>query len=126
MGEAVESINHKQERALVALLEQPTVVDAAAAANISKTTLYKWLKGIDFRQRYLAARRDAVSHAVGRLQQAMTGAVETLETIAADPQAPPAARIAAARTIISQAIKGVEVEDLMARIERLENLEQQP
>jgi len=110
-----------QEQAIAALVEQPTVRDAAEAAGVGKTTLYRWLLTPEFKKRYLAARREAVSQGVGRLQRAMYQAVDALEGIAADPHAPAGARIAAARTIVTQALKGVEVEDLLARVERLED-----
>jgi len=109
-----------QEQAIAALIEEPTVRSAAEAAGVGKTTLYRWLLTPDFKKRYLAARREAVSQGVGRLQRAMYRAVDALEDIVADPHAPAGARIAAARTIVTQAFKGIEVEDLLARLERLE------
>ncbi len=97
-----------QEQAIAALVEEPTVRCAAVAAGVGKTTLYRWLQDPDFKTRYLAARREAVSQGVGRLQRAMYQAVDALEGIAADPHAPAGARIAAARTIITQALKGID------------------
>jgi len=120
MQENLESIDVKQDHALIALLEQPSLSRAAEVAGIGKSTLFRYMQDDDFRKQYMAARRDAVSQAVGRLQRSMTRAVDALDEIVGDRQAPPYARIVAARAIITQAIKGVEVEDLLLRLEELE------
>ena len=61
-----------------------------------------------------------VEQAVSGLQQAAGEAVAVLATIAGDAAQPAGARVSAARTILDQAFRGMEVLDLAARIEQLE------
>jgi hypothetical protein len=47
----------RQEMAVVALLECPTIKAAAAAADVPESTLRRWLKEVDFSDAYRLARR---------------------------------------------------------------------
>jgi hypothetical protein len=112
----------KQEQAIIALLNHPTTKAAGEASGVSETTLWRWLHLPDFQQRYRAARRHLVESSIGRLQQACGDAVETLASISKNTGEPASARVAAARTIIEQSLRAVELEDLAERVERLETL----
>jgi len=61
-----------------------------------------------------------VQHVITKIQHAACDAVETLREIVRDPEKPASARATAARTIIDMAMKGLEYEDLLSRIEALE------
>ena len=74
----------------------------------------------EFKEQYRIARWEAVSQAVGHLQGACSVAVLALTDIAQDVTCPASARVSAARTVLEMAIKGVELEDLAARVEELE------
>lgn len=115
-----QKLSRRQEQAIAALLTCPTLAEAATAAGISEPTLWRWLARPDFQDAYRTARREAVSQAVAHLQQASTEAVETLRRIMQDPEKSVTARVTAARTVLEFAIKGVELEDLAARIAALE------
>ncbi len=52
-----------------------------------------------------------------------TKAAKVLIEVAEDTNAPASARVSAARTIIEQALRGVELRDLMERIDALEALQ---
>src|SRR5215467_4883305 len=54
----------KQEKAIFALLEEPTLKKAAATAGVNPTTLWRWLKTTDFRQAYMLARWKAVQQGI--------------------------------------------------------------
>ena len=69
----------KQERAILALLSEPTLGAVAKAASISDVTLWRWMKEPDFKARLRDARRAVVEGAIGRLQAAATEAVSTLQ-----------------------------------------------
>ena len=73
-----------------------------------------------FKEQYRLARRAAVSQAVGHLQSACSVAVLALTDIAQDVTCQASDRVSAARTVLELAIKGVELEDLAARVEELE------
>jgi hypothetical protein len=116
-----EKLSRKQEAAIIALLSEPTIEKAAAKAGIAKPTLWRWLQIESFQTAYREARREAVSQAIGALQRASGEAVEALREIMQDKEAPATARVSAARSILEFAIKGVEIEDILVRLEALEN-----
>lgn len=116
-----EKITRKQEQAIAALLAQPSVGEAALAANIAESMLYRWLQKHDgFKTAYQAARREVVRQAIVQVQSACGKAVETLRSIMDDSNAPASARVSAARTVLDMAVKAVELEDLEQRIAALE------
>jgi hypothetical protein len=116
----------KQERALLALLSEPTIQAAAQAAKISERALYVWLKEPTFAAAYRAARAQSVSQAVARLQQASSEAVGTLKAVMVDPEAPAPARVTAAKTVLEMALKGTEFAELQRRIAELEHAQDTP
>ncbi len=110
--------SRQEEAALAALLSPPTIAEAATLAGISESTLLRWLQEPTFQQRYRAARREVVEHAISGLQLAAGEAVETLRRNLTCGV--PASEIAAARVISDQAVKGVELIDLAERVDQLE------
>ncbi len=115
-------LNPKQDKALVALLTEPTISAAAKKAGIGERTLHTWLGEAAFSEAYRDARRLAVGQAIGRLQQVSSKAVDALlEVIDTEyTPAPPAVRVSAASKILDLAMKATELEDLAARIAALE------
>lgn len=110
----------KQEDAVVALLSQRSLEDAAKACNIPARTLYRWLKEPDFDSAYRAARRRAYGQSISRLQQGSVAAATTLLKIMVDPNSPPSCRLRAADSVLSHAAKAIEIEDIDARLRELE------
>lgn len=119
-----EKKSRTQEKAIIALLNEPTLKAAAAKAGIGEATLWRWQQEPDFAEQYRTAKRQAVSQAVSRLQQACGEAVDTLRTIMTDDEAPPSSRVTAAKTILETAFKAFEMEELEKRIEDLEKLQE--
>jgi phage terminase small subunit len=115
-----EKITRCQDKAIMALLTCETIAQAAAVAGVSESTLLRWLKDPSFKAAYLEVRREAVSQAVSQLQRLSSEAVRTLQEVMSDTEAKHTARVTAARTVLDMAIKGVEIEDLQARLEELE------
>lgn len=111
----------KQELALQAVISYPTLKEAALAAGISEATLWRYLKESNFNRRLRETRRDAVNHAVIRLQRASSDAVTVLSDLMRKEDAPSAARISAAKSILDYTLRVAEMDRLNARIERLEN-----
>lgn len=110
----------KQELALQAVISQPTLKEAALAAGVSETTLWRYMQDEAFARRLREARRDAVTHAVIRLQRASSDAVTVLRDLMMKEDVPPSARIAAARTVLDYSIRAVEIDELRRRIEEFE------
>src|SRR5688572_29219747 len=106
------------DRALAALLSEPTVAQAATKAGVSESTLLRWLAEPSFKARYRDARRQVVELAVTGLQQATSEAVATLSRNMRCGV--PASEIAAAKAVLDFAVKGVELVDLAERVESLE------
>jgi hypothetical protein len=109
-----------EDRALAALLSEATIVEAATRAGVGEATLLRWLAEPSFKARYRDARRQVVEQAIVGLQQAAGAAVTVLSAIAGDAAQPAGARVSAARTILDQSFRGLELVDLVERIELLE------
>ncbi len=110
----------KYERAVVALLESDSVLEAARSVNIGETTIYRWMKDVEFQALYRDARREVVRQAVARLQRACRQAVDTLTDVMQCGESPASARVTAARAVLEMAFKAVELEDIDARVTVLE------
>lgn len=113
-------LTRKQEAAILALISQPTMKEAATSAGVGETTLWRWLQQKDFQVAYQEARRESVKHAIAKLQNKTGEAVDVLAEIMNNSDANPFARVSAAKAIIEYSIKAVEVEDLAQRVEDLE------
>jgi hypothetical protein len=115
----------KKEEAIVALLTQTGVEQAARAAGIGSRTLFRWLEMQEFQAAYLKARRNAFGHATARLQQASGAAASTLLKIMLDKDAPTSSRLRAAESILTHGAKAIEIEDIERRIAALEESQNQ-
>ena len=108
----------REDAALAALLSEPTIEAAATKAGIGESTLLRWMAEPAFKTRLRAARRSVVEGAIGRLQQATTQAVDALTRNLTCGT--PSVEVGAAKGVLAQAIKAVELVDLAERIEALE------
>jgi hypothetical protein len=115
-----EKQSRKQDAAIIALLAYPTIPEAAKACGVGETTLWRWLQDPDFQVAYRQARRQVVEKAIVELQRACSDAVKTLTRNLNCGQ--PAVEVSAAKVILDQATKGVELSDLVERVEQLESL----
>src|SRR5450755_1799296 len=113
-------LGRKNEQAIVALLAQPNVEQAARTVGIATKTLLRWLQEPTFDAEYRKARRVAFWQSVARLQQASGAAVSTLLKIMVDPNAPPSTRVRAADSVLDHSVKAIELEDIEARVAELE------
>jgi hypothetical protein len=120
MARTKHQLGRKKEEAIVALLSQRSVEEAARIVNVPARTLYRWLKEPEFNAAYREARRAAFSQSVARLQQMSAAAVSTLGKIMVDASAPAASRVRAAHSVLDHAAKAIEIEDLEARLAALE------
>ena len=114
------NLTSNQEKAVAALLSEPSVAAAAAKAGIGERTLFRWLDDPAFADAYRQARREAVSQAVARLQPMSTHAVTVLAMVMADTRVSPSTRVTAAKSVLEFAIRAVELEDLEGRLSALE------
>ena len=110
----------KKDEAIVALLTQRNVEEAAKSIGIATTTLMNWMKLPEFDGAYREARRAAFRQSVARLQQASSAAVTTLLKVMIDPATPHSTRVRAADSVLSHSAKAIEIEDIEARVGALE------
>jgi transposase-like protein len=112
--------SRKKEEAIVALLTQRNIEEAAKSIGIGTQTLLRWLKIPEFDKAYREARRAAYGQATARLQQATGAAVSTLLKIMVDTNAPPSTRVRAADSVLDHAKQAIEIEDVEVRVAALE------
>ncbi len=107
---------------LHALLTSPSVAAAAATANVSPSTVWRYLGDDRFAEAYRAARRDLVGHLRMRFEADAGHAEQVLHDIAGDADSPASARVSACRVIIEGVLKTFEQTEIEARIEEIEKL----
>jgi transposase-like protein len=115
----------KQGEAIVALLVQRNIEEAARAAGVSPSSLLRWMKQPEFQSGLREARRGAFSQAIARLQQASATAVSVVLKMMADPATPASVRLRAADSVLGHAAKAIEIEDIEARVTELERVNKQ-
>lgn len=87
---------------IMALLESPSVAEAARAAGVSRSTIYRRFDDISFTME-LSNARDAVRQArISQLSQAVGLAVDALAEIAGNADVAPAVRVKAAAALLQR------------------------
>jgi transposase-like protein len=112
--------SRKKEQAVVALLSQRNVEEAAKAVGVGPNTLLRWMKELEFDAAYREARRLAFGQSISRLQQALTAAVTTVLKLMVDQNVPASTRLRAADIVLDRTAKAIEIEDIEARVSELE------
>jgi len=110
----------RQEKVLALLISQPNIPTVAKIAGIGERSIYRWMKQEDFATAYRDTRTETVRQALGQIQAAMGAAVGTLLEIMTDPGASAPSRVASARTLIENAIRAVELEEIERRLSIIE------
>ena len=115
------SVTPRQAKAISCLLSEATIAGAASRAGVSEATLRRWLKQDKFTQVYQQARQESYRESLRLLRRAANAAITVLAKIMQDAEAPKTARIRAAEVILEHDRKGVVEEDLLMRIQALED-----
>jgi hypothetical protein len=110
----------KQEEAIAALLTQKSTEDAARVIGVGVSTLRRWMRIPEFDAAYRQARRDAMWQTIARLQQNSGAAAATIFKIMVDLNAAASSRLRAAERVIEYGLRGMETEDIHARVSALE------
>lgn len=119
-GPDTDSLTERQRRALAALLAAPTAKQAAERAGLSERQMKRYRADPVFRAAYQEAQTELLDRAVNQSRQHLIGALSVLSEIAEDVNAPPAARVSAARASVELALKLGEQADVLARLDALE------
>lgn len=96
------------------------VAEIASAVGVCSRTVLRWSKRPAFRAMVDKLRSDLLTAAVGKLLDTAGDAVEALKRNLSCGNA--SAEIAAARSILSTAMRGIEQSDLLKRFEELQGL----
>jgi uncharacterized protein (UPF0147 family) len=112
----------QREQLILALLQQPSLEKAAESVGISRSTAWRISQTAEFQEEFRQARREALSQARARLQQASSAAVTTLVKIMIDPNLPAASRVRAADCILHHAVAALMSEDVLVRLQRVEQI----
>jgi DNA-binding MurR/RpiR family transcriptional regulator len=117
--EIVEPVlSRRHEAVIVALLSNPKIKDAAAAAGVNEATVWRLIQRQDFQQRYREAQAKVFDGALGTLQGVTTEAVAALQRNLSCGT--PSAEVAAAKAILDFTMKARELLDLGDRVKELE------
>lgn len=109
----------KQQKALVALLTQPTK-EKAAATGITSKTLRSYLDDPEFLAEYRKAFSDLVEDATRKVQQTLDPAVAVLREVMEDGSENGQVRVSAARSVLEYGLKMTEQTDILNRLQDLE------
>lgn len=110
----------KKEEAIVALLTQRNIDEAAKSIKVAPNTLLNWMKLPEFQKAYREARRTAFGQSIARMQQLSNAAVSVVGKMMLDQNAPASIRLRAADLVLSHSAKAIEIEDIEARVADLE------
>lgn len=114
------TLTQKQNRALIALLTQPTREEAAKAAGITSKTLRTYLSDPSFQAAYKEALSEMMEDAVAQGKQCLNPAFSTLREIAEDNEQQAQARVSAARSLIEYTMRLNEQTDILEKLRELE------
>ena len=108
------------EQAVAALLTARNTEEAAKSVGVSARTLIRWQKLPEFEKALRDARMTAFRQSMARLQQASVPAVTTLLKLMVEAGSPATVKARCAYYILDQTRKGVETEEIEARVAELE------
>jgi lambda repressor-like predicted transcriptional regulator len=113
-------LSRRQERALIALLENDgsSLALVAKKSGISESSLFRYMRQEAFLSRWRELRAQAVEQAVSNLQSLAGEAVATMRRNLSSGHAPSEVRTAV--SILRQSLEAVDLFDLAQRIARLE------
>ena len=113
-------LSRKKHLLIAELLQRPTIREAAEAVNLGEATAHRWLRDPAFQRSYKAARQQIIDVCISRLQKVSSEAVEVLREILHDNTAPASSRVSASKIVLELSLKGLEVSDILERLDNLE------
>lgn len=114
----LEQLTPKQQKAIAALLAGLSMEAAAQAASVNATTIYRWLDDPIFKAAHDTGRRQLAELAMSKLQGLADQAVDAIAGLMRDGT--PAIKLRAALAILDNNTKWFELQDIVKRIEALE------
>ena len=114
-----------RERAILALLSERTMGQAAARCGVGERTLRRWLtEDSEFKAEFEAARSAMFQVGMSRIQALAGRAVETLEDLLGAKQYP-AVRLGAARTVAEIGMHQYDADTILRKLDKVEAAQRQ-
>ena len=110
----------KQAAYVQALAEGKSLAQAAEAAGITERTGRHWRASPLVQRALQEARGQALKDVTTRAVSRMAPALDVLTMVMADKGMPPGVRVSAARTILESALRFIETDDILTRLEQVE------
>jgi transposase-like protein len=110
-------LSREQEKAIVALMTNPTVFEAAKQLKVHPNTLRNWLKQPTFARAYEEARKGLFARVVAHLQAAMVKVTEALLRELKNPKA--SVRLKAAELLLANVARMSELKLLRKNLNDL-------
>lgn len=123
MSENVQSksaLTSRQVKSIDALMSGMNFAQAATAAGVNEKTLRRWRDEEHFTSALQRRTNSIMGDATRRLTGSLDAAVETMREVMEDAKVAPGVRLRAADYIVSHAIKLVEINDVLLRLQALE------
>jgi len=116
-----DELKPSQIKALSALVDGHTISEAAALADVARSTLSKWItEDGNFNRAYRAAKSEALDAVSRRLTRLGIKATETLEDVLDNSQSD-AIRLRASTDTLNLILKSIEIYEFARRLDELEN-----
>lgn len=113
-------LSANQERALLALIAEPTKRRAAQACGISEAQIYRHLADETFQAEYQRRRQEAYRGALDSLRIGAETAAGVLRELVSDETISPVVRMGASSKLLQLSFKAQELADVEERISELE------
>jgi hypothetical protein len=110
----------KKEEAIVALLTQRNIEEAAKSIGIAPNTLMRWMKEPEFEKSYRQARRAAFGQSIAKLHRCQVRRFRRWARSWSILERHRPTKVRAAEAIITHGAKAIELEDIEARVSELE------
>ena len=117
---ATDTLTPRQRGAVIALATAPTVEAAAAAAGVSRKTVYRWMDSPAFVAAVAAAQADVLTAAQRKFGVALSAATGVILSIMQDADNPAHVRLRAAEMVIDSLLKLKQVGEFERRLSELE------
>ena len=120
-GNHLNGLTTRQDRALMALLEAPSIVAAAHKAEVGESTLRQWLREDEnFQAMLRLIRHETLSHVTTRLQQEAEKALESASNMLASKRRIEPGRASLIRTLLDFAFRSNAHSDIAGVVRSLE------
>lgn len=110
------------EQIISAILVSVTNKEAAKLCGLSEAQFYKRIRADDFKRKFSQVKCELLDRATTTMQNGMNEAAQTMLEIMRDEGTAPQVRLNAADSILRNGLKLTEQNDILQRLEKLEEL----